>query len=89
MKITSLNNLARISSIALIISFAAPDIIIILSEVPGKNSWLRDNWILAPDCDWKSLIVEPPFPITEPAAAFDTRNLRYVDFSVISDSGEH
>lgn len=69
---------------ALIISLIVPDTIIILSVVPGKNSWFRDNWIRAPDCDWKSVIVAPPFPITEPAAAFDTRNLRYVGFSMES-----
>lgn len=68
------------------ISLIDPDTIMILSVVPGKNSWFRDNWIRAPDCDWKSLIVEPPFPITDPAAAFDTRNLMYVALSILSDN---
>lgn len=62
---------------------------IILSVVPGKNSWLRDNWIRAPDCDWNSVIVEPPFPMTEPAAEFDTRNLIYVGFSSESEKRKH
>src|SRR5574338_344628 len=70
------------------ISLIDTDTIMILSVVPGKNSWFRDNWIRAPDCDWKSLIVEPPFPITEPAAASDTRNLMYVAFSILSEFGD-
>lgn len=89
MEITSLSNLERISSTALSTSLIAPDTMMILSVVPGKNSWLRDNWIRAPDCDWKSVIVEPPFPITEPAAEFDTRNLTYVGFSTESEKSEH
>ena len=89
MVVTSASNLERTSSTAFNISFTAPDTIMILSVVPGKNSWLRDNWIRAPDCDWKSVIVEPPLPITEPAAAFDTRNLTYVGFSVESGRSKH
>jgi len=88
MVITSLSNFERMSSTALSTSLIAPDTMITRSVVPGKNSLLRDNWIRAPDCDWKSVIVEPPFPITEPAAEFDTRNLTYVGFSTESES-EH
>jgi hypothetical protein len=35
------------------------------------------------------VIVEPPFPITEPAAEFDTRNLTYVGFSTESERSKH
>ncbi|KAF7811660.1 Protein BTR1 [Senna tora] len=35
------------------------------------------------------MIVEPPFPMTEPAAAFDTRNLTYVDLSIESGRSKH
>ena len=48
----------------------------IRSVVPGKYSRLRESWILAPDCAWKSLMVAPPFPITDPAAAFEIKNRR-------------
>jgi len=62
---------------------------IILSDVSGKNSWLRDNWIRAPDFDWNSVIVDPPFPMMQPAAVFETRNLMCVDFSLSSDQSNH
>ena len=28
--------------------------------VPGKNSWLRESWMRAPDCTWNSEMVTPP-----------------------------
>ena len=84
-EITSVSNFWRISSIAFITSRSGPEIMRIRSEVPGKNSWLRDNWIRAPDCDWKSMIVDPPFPIIHPASEFDTRNLICVDLSLSSE----
>lgn len=84
-RITSSSSLLRTRSIALSTSSIVPETITTLSDVPGKNSKLRDNWIRAPDCDWKSFMVEPPLPITDPASAFDKRNLMWVDFSSWSE----